>query len=237
MLHISLFNGSTLTELTLLFVAFVLSAVIGIERQYRLKSAGLRTHTLVGLGAAVFTLVSAYGFDNVVGAGVVLDPSRIAAQIVSGIGFLGAGVIFVRQNIVNGLTTAASIWVTASIGMASGAGMPVLAAATTLLYLVAVGILTVAGRKMPTADKDQIFVLEYKDGRGVLRSILASATELGYEASLTDTRRIEVSGKTPRVEARMRFTGHKHGPLEDLVEGLSEIRGVTSVHVTKSEND
>ena len=237
MLHISLFNGSTLTELTLLFVAFVLSAVIGIERQYRLKSAGLRTHTLVGLGAAVFTLVSAYGFDNVVGAGVVLDPSRIAAQIVSGIGFLGAGVIFVRQNIVNGLTTAASIWVTASIGMASGAGMPVLAATATLLYLVAVGILTVAGRKMPTADKDQIFVLQYKDGHGVLRSILASATGLGYQASLTDTRRIEVPGKTPRVEARMRFRGHKHGPLEDLVEGLSEIRGVTSVHVTKSEND
>jgi len=237
MLHMSLFNGSTLTELTLLFVAFVLSAVIGIERQRQLKSAGLRTHTLVGLGAAVFTLVSAYGFDNVLGAGVVLDPSRIAAQIVSGIGFLGAGVIFVRQNVVNGLTTAASIWVTASIGMACGAGMPVLAVTATLLYLIAVGILTLVGQKIPTIDKDQTFIMQYKDGRGVLRSILTSATRLGYEASLTDTRKIEIPGKVPRVEARMRFTGHKRGPLEDLVEGFLEIRGVISVHVTKSEND
>ncbi|HEY5320689.1 MAG TPA: MgtC/SapB family protein [Galbitalea sp.] len=237
MLHITLFNGSTLTELTLLSVAFVLSAVIGIERQRQLKSAGLRTHTLVGLGAAVFTLVSAYGFDNVLGAEVVLDPSRIAAQIVSGIGFLGAGVIFVRQNVVNGLTTAASIWVTAAIGMACGAGMPVLAVSATLLYLIAVGILTLVGRKIPTIDKDQIFILQYKEGRGVLRSILTSATHLGYEASLTDTRKIEIPGKAPRVEARMRFTGHKRGPLEDLVEGLSEIRGVISVQVTKSEND
>jgi putative Mg2+ transporter-C (MgtC) family protein len=121
--------------------------------------------------------------------------------------------------------------------MACGAGMPVLAVTATLLYLIAVGILTLAGQKIPMIDKDQIFVIQYKDGRGVLRSILTNATQLGYGASLTDTRKIENPGKVPRVEARMRFTGHKIGPLEDLVEGFLEIRGVTSVHVTKSEND
>lgn len=109
MIEITWLPDTILTELILLCIAFGLSAIVGFERQRQLKSAGMRTHAVVGLGAALFTLVSAYGFQNVLGADIVLDPSRIAAQIVSGIGFLGAGVIFVRQNIVNGLTTAASI--------------------------------------------------------------------------------------------------------------------------------
>lgn len=95
------------TQALLLVAAFVLSAIIGVERELRHKSAGARTHVLVGLGAALFTLVSVYGFASA--EGVTRDPARIAAQIVTGIGFLGAGVIFVRQNIVSGLTTAASI--------------------------------------------------------------------------------------------------------------------------------
>ncbi|MEO6943123.1 MAG: MgtC/SapB family protein [Lacisediminihabitans sp.] len=236
MLHINFFNDSTLTEIVLLALAFVLSAIIGGERQRKLKSAGLRTHTLVGLGAAVFTLVSAYGFSNVIGPEVVLDPSRIAAQIVSGIGFLGAGVIFVRQNVVNGLTTAASIWMTAAVGMACGAGMPLIAVLATGLHLTAVIFLPLLGRFIPTIDRDQIFVVSYKENRGILREILACATRLGYEASLAKTRKIELVGKAPRVEADMRFR-HGRGPLEDLVESLSEIKGVISVQVTKDENE
>lgn len=236
MLHIEFFSGSTLTEIVLLLLAFVLSALIGIERQRKLKSAGLRTHTLVGMGAAVFTLVSAYGFSTVIGPHVILDPSRIAAQIVSGIGFLGAGVIFVRQNIVNGLTTAATIWMTAAIGMACGAGMPVIAVTATFLHFVAVWALPKLGSRIPTIDKDQIFIIDYKDSRGVLREVLSRSTELGYEASLTKTRKIEVEGKAPLVEANMRFR-HGRGPIEDLVENLSEIKGVTSIQVTKDEND
>lgn len=237
MIHIHFFTESTPTELVLLAMAFVLSAIIGIERQRQLKSAGLRTHTLVGLGSAVFTLVSAYGFDAVLGSEVTLDPSRIAAQIVSGIGFLGAGVIFVRQNVVNGLTTAASIWVTAAIGMACGAGMPVLAAAATFLYIVTVGVLNLVSHKIPAINKDDVFVLQYKEHRGALQLVLASATALGYEASLTNTRRIEATGKVPRVEATMKFTRSKRGPVDDLIEALSEIKGVTSVQLGKSEND
>ena len=236
-MHIEFFSKSTLTEVVLLLLAFVLSAVIGAERQRRLKSAGLRTHTLVGLGAAVFTLVSAYGFDSVIGSGVVLDPSRIAAQIVSGIGFLGAGVIYVRQNVVTGLTTAASIWVTASVGMACGAGLPVLAILATMLYLAAVGLLTILGRRIRTIDKGDEFVLQYKEGRGVLGLVLATATRLGYEASLSNTRVIEVSGKAPRVEANMRFSRDKKGAVDDLVASLSEIKGVVSVRVAKDETD
>ena len=134
-------TGDGLQQLMELGVAFVLSALIGLEREIRLKSAGLRTYTLVGLASALFLLISKYGFSNVLVAGtVVLDPSRVAAQIVSGIGFLGAGVIFVRTDAVKGLTTAATIWLTAAVGMACGAGLMMLALATTLGYfLVALG--------------------------------------------------------------------------------------------------
>jgi putative Mg2+ transporter-C (MgtC) family protein len=104
-------------------VALLLSAVIGLEREMRQKNAGLRTHTLVGVGAALFTLISKYGFADVLRPGqVVVDPSRVAAQIVSGMGFLGAGIIFVRRDSVRGLTTAAGVWVTAAVGAAAGAG-------------------------------------------------------------------------------------------------------------------
>lgn len=236
MINITLFDQSTLTELILLLLAFILSAIIGIERQRQLKSAGIRTHTLVGLGSAIFTLVSAYGFSNVLGADVTLDPSRIAAQVVSGIGFLGAGVIFVRQNVVNGLTTAASIWVTAAIGMACGAGMPVLAVAATGLYVVAVVALTRLSKFIPVISEDEAFIIQYKENRGALGLILACATGLGYKASLTNTRAIENPGKAPRVEATMKFTHSKHRPVDDLIEALSELKGVTSVQVGESEN-
>jgi putative Mg2+ transporter-C (MgtC) family protein len=234
---VPLFTSSTPVELCLLGLAFVLSAVVGLERQRRMKSAGLRTHTLVGLGAAIFTLVSAYGFAGVLGPDVALDPSRIAAQIVSGIGFLGAGVIFVRQNVVNGLTTAASIWVTASIGMACGAGMPVVAVAATLLYLLTVGLLTLVGRRISPTDREQRVVIRYKDGRGVLRSVLSTATDLGYQASLGWSRQIEIPGKGARVEAALLFWREKPGRAEGLLEELTAIKGVVSVRTAGQELD
>ena len=117
-------------------LGLALSAVIGLEREIRQKSAGLRTHSLAGVGAALFMLVSKYGFSDVLRSNlVVVDPSRVAAQIVSGIGFLGAGLIFVRRDSVRGLTTAASIWVTAAVGAAAGAGLPLLATAATGAYV------------------------------------------------------------------------------------------------------
>src|SRR5699024_8457716 len=122
-------------------VAFVLCALIGLERQFRQKAAGFRTHVLVGTGSAAFTLVSAFGFASVLGTDVTLDPSRIAAQIVSGIGFLGAGVIFTRRDVVRGLTTAATIWVAAAVGMAAGAGMVSLAIGLTAAHLFALLVL------------------------------------------------------------------------------------------------
>ena len=106
-------------EITLrLFVALLLGGVIGIEREYRSKEAGFRTHFLVALGSALFCVVSQYGFGF-----DLKDSSRVAAQVVSGIGFLGAGTIIFQKNVVRGLTTAAGLWVTAAIGLACGTGV------------------------------------------------------------------------------------------------------------------
>lgn len=222
-------------QLLLLVVSFVLSTVIGVERQRSMKSAGVRTHALVGMGAALFTLVSAYGFADVLASDVRVDPSRIAAQIVSGIGFLGAGVIFVRRNAVSGLTTAASIWLTAAVGMASGAGMIVQAVGATALYLLIIGPLHRLTKRIPTIARDRSLSVQYKDGRGTLRNILAMSTAMGYQVALSGTQRIERPGKAPRVEANLVFHAVS-APSEDLVEAIGEIKGVVSVQ-TRVDSD
>jgi len=124
-------------QVVAMLATFVLCMTLGAERHLRHKDAGVKTHVLVGLGSCLFTLVSAYGFAPITGSDVAVDPSRVAAQIVSGIGFLGAGVIFVNNDTVRGLTTAATVWLSAAIGMACGAGMiPLAATAVALDYVV-----------------------------------------------------------------------------------------------------
>lgn len=118
-------------------LAGVLAGAIGLERELRSKEAGLRTHFLVGVGSALIMIVSQYGFADVLRYNnISLDPSRIAAQVVSGIGFLGAGTIIIERKMVRGLTTAAGIWVVAAIGLASGAGLYMIAILGTIAVLV-----------------------------------------------------------------------------------------------------
>ena len=121
-----------------LFVAAMLGGMIGLEREYRAKEAGFRTHFLVALGSGLFMILSQFGFNDVLGhyEQVSLDPSRIASQVVTGIGFIGAGTIIFQKHVVRGLTTAAGLWVTSAIGMTAGAGMYVLSIATTVLVLL-----------------------------------------------------------------------------------------------------
>lgn len=119
-----------------LIVAMILGGIVGLEREYRAKDAGFRTHFLVAIGSALFTLISMYGF-----ADGVKDTSRVAAQVVSGIGFLGAGIIVFQRNVIRGLTTAAGLWVTAAIGMACGVGQFYMAVLVTLLILIGLEVL------------------------------------------------------------------------------------------------
>ena len=127
-----------------LCVAGLCGTVIGLDREYRGKDAGFRTHFLVALGSALMMIVSQYGFEGFLAThdGLRRDPSRIAAQVVSGIGFIGAGTIIIHRQLVRGLTTAASLWATAGIGLAAGAHMYVVAAAATVLTLFALEVLT-----------------------------------------------------------------------------------------------
>lgn len=120
----------------------ILAGVIGLEREIRSKDAGLKTHFLVGIGSALIMIISKYGFNDILGMkGVALDPSRIAAQVVSGISFLGAGTIILEKHYVRGLTTAAGIWATAGIGLAIGSGMYTLGIFSTALVLIGLEIL------------------------------------------------------------------------------------------------
>ena len=124
-----------------LLIATILGAAVGLERERLEWAAGLRTHALVCVGAALFMIVSAFGFADALGSSdVVLDPSRVAAQVVSGIGFIGAGTIIFRREIVRGLTTAASIWAVAAIGLAVGGGMYLAALIATILALVILAV-------------------------------------------------------------------------------------------------
>ena len=138
---------ATELDITLrLAVAMLLGGVIGFEREYRAKDAGFRTHFLVALGSALFCIVSQFGFGF-----ELKDSSRVAAQVVSGIGFLGAGPIIFQKNVVRGLTTAAGLWVTAAIGLACGTGMYLPAVVTTLMVLIGLEILSAVIPRVSTS--------------------------------------------------------------------------------------
>jgi putative Mg2+ transporter-C (MgtC) family protein len=170
--------GQGWLQLSELGLAFVLSALIGFEREIRQKSAGLRTYTLVGFASALILLVSKYGFTDILESNrIVLDPSRIAAQIVTGIGFIGGGVIFVRKDIVRGLTTAATVWLTSAVGMACGAGLPILAIAVTAGHFVVVLILPAVERRLPRSRWAPVEIhVAYHGGQDVLTQILMLCT-------------------------------------------------------------
>jgi putative Mg2+ transporter-C (MgtC) family protein len=167
-----------------LALAFVLSALIGLEREIRQKSAGLRTYTLVGFAAALIMLVSKYGFGDVLSERVVLDPSRIAAQIVTGIGFIGGGLIFVRRDSVRGLTTAAIVWLTAAVGMACGAGLPILAVFVTALHFLIIFASPYVVERLPKSRwTPSPLQVTYEDGRGILREVLVVCTQQDFAVS------------------------------------------------------
>ncbi len=127
-----------------LFLAGVLGALIGLEREYRAKEAGYRTHFLVSLGSALIMIVSQYGFLDLYKAeGVHYDSARLAAQVVTGIGFIGAGTIILQKQVVRGLTTAAGVWATSGVGLTIGAGMYVLGVSAAVLTLVGLELLSV----------------------------------------------------------------------------------------------
>lgn len=161
-----------------LVLAALFGTIIGLDREYREKEAGFRTHFLVSLGSALMMILSQYGFSEILTHdGVSLDPSRIAAQVVSGIGFIGAGTIIFNHQIVRGLTTAASLWATAGIGLTAGAGMSWLALAATILTLVALEGLSLVFRSL--GSRRMVVVFSASDRAGVADTLDRIRTD-GY---------------------------------------------------------
>jgi putative Mg2+ transporter-C (MgtC) family protein len=226
-------NGNVIPNLDLwevalrLAVAAALTGAVGLEREFRERAAGLRTHMLVGVGSALFTIVSAYAWGDFIfdrTQGTAFDPTRIAAQIVTGIGFLGAGVI-IRQGLsIRGVTTAAGLWVAAAIGMAVGAGYWGAALIGTGVVLVGLG---------PLRMTEGWIVRRRREG-GTLEIDLRPEEPLAPVLSVLENRRARVSrihleeeetGRELRIEVRMPpgVSGR------DLVEELTRLDEVTGV--------
>ncbi len=227
-------SGLTITPLEIvvrLLVTVVLCGAVGFERETRDQAAGFRTHILLGIGAALFTLVSAYGFEPFTAAasqsgarsGIVFDPTRIAAQIVTGIGFLGAGAI-IRQGIdVRGLTTAASLWATAAIGMAVGAGYYLGAGATTAVVIIALYLLRKAHSLIFPRLRTEFGVLNLTFGE--------TGGDISRVTEILDEHNIQVRSLDAEMEeGRARYTIQvRVPPTSEVQEALNALLGVPGI--------
>lgn len=228
---IGLGPGQGRTQVAELLLAFVLTSLIGLERTMRGKGAGLRTQAIVGVSSALFLQVGKYGFFDLMplmGGDVRLDPSRMASQIVTGVGFLGAGLIVTRHRQVRGLTTAASVWESAAIGTAAGAGLWLLAIVVTALHFTITVGFSALERALPARTRGIVHLdVTYQDGHGLLREILSAITKAGWVVERavprsrpeSDTARLVLELNGPRAT----------DPLVSVLTGTDGVRSVDVV--------
>jgi putative Mg2+ transporter-C (MgtC) family protein len=219
-------------EVLRLLAAAALGCLIGFERERLDRGAGLRTHALVATASALLTIISAYGFQDVVipNRTVAVDPSRIAAQIVSGIGFLGAGLIILRRNTVYGLTTAASVWAVAAIGMACGAGMFIPAAIATGLFLVILTGLRPLEQRLFAHKRVTPIIIRFHRREGQIAAIEAAVRASGLE-----TQRLAFRFDTQKDEGivTLELPERNAARVAELAERLQAIPGVKEVTFSK----
>lgn len=212
---------------TRLLVAAVLGSVIGADREKLSWAAGLRTHMLVCVGACLIMIVSAFGFGDVLGTpNVVLDPSRVAAQVVSGIGFLGAGSILLRGEVIRGLTTAASLWTVAAIGLAVGGGLYVEAVIATVIILIILAGIKPLEERFQRRNQSHELHVETEPGQ---LSVAALDTALGYRARRI-VKYIAAPSETPGLE-HVSITLTRLAPREiaEIETELARLPGVKRV--------
>lgn len=208
-------------------VAALCGAMIGYERTNRMKSAGIRTHLIVSIAAALMMVVSKHGFDDVLGrTGMGLDPSRIAAGVVSAVGFLGAGVIFVRKQNVSGITTAAGIWATVGVGMAIGAGMYVIGIAVAVLIVVVQVLLHKTSRFSKEPMSEQI-VLELQGGDDPMRVLHEVLESRHIDVVSFKAKKLEKE----RLEIRLLVRYPEQYDVADILRLLNDIPNVKSVEI------
>jgi putative Mg2+ transporter-C (MgtC) family protein len=212
--------------LSRLILAAFLGSVIGFERERLNWAAGLRTHMLVCVGSALIMLVSAFGFADVLGQkDVVLDPSRIAAQVVSGIGFLGAGSILMRGEIVRGLTTAASLWSVAGIGLAVGGGMYTAAIGATIIILIILAGIKPLERRFISVKQQRSIQLLAERGSVSLDSVHQA---LGSGSVRVKQFIVQQAEEDPEVDdvqiALSRVTASEFAAICSRLESMSGVR-------------
>ena len=209
-----------------LLVASVLGGAIGFERERLLWAAGLRTHMLVCIGSCLIIIVSAYGFRDVIGPGIVLDPSRIAAQVVSGVGFLGAGTILFRGEAVKGLTTAASLWAVAGVGLAVGAGLYVAGLAGTIILLtVLAGIKPIEERFRKRIQTRTLLVVARRDAFTIntLKEAAGAYARRVHQFVLKQN----ADGDVDEIE--ITFSRLSDAALKDIASRLRALPGVNQI--------
>src|SRR5699024_8772484 len=207
-----------------LCVAGIIGALIGLEREKRFKEAGLRTHFLVAIGSAVFMLVSKYAYFDVLADDVILDPSRVAAAIPSGISFLGAGMSLVQRTSIQGLTTAAGVWATAGIGLAIGGGMYEIGMISGLLVIIGLEFLTRIF--CPVIPKTITLTIEMKNGRSV-HEIIEKLTTL----EITIKEYTMQDKEDTNYKVRMKLQSKNRWKENTITNKLQKIDGVTLIKV------
>ena len=205
-----------------LLVALILGAVVGLERERQERAAGLRTVTMVSLGSCLFTIVGAYGFANT-------DPSRVAAQIVTGIGFLGAGTIFLRKDLVRGLTTAATIWAVAAIGMAAGTSQYFIALFTTLLILSVLMVLKPIEKRFFKRPSEALVSVVVPRDETEIERVRAVLGAIG--AFPMSIRIHELNDTDDRLEIDVGLPAHR--TTSDLLRQLRTIEGAKQILITR----
>src|SRR6476646_6836927 len=228
--------GQGTRQIIELFVAFGLTSLIGLEREIQGKSAGVRTQTIVGTAAALILLISKYGFTDVLQDGlVIVDPSRVAPQIVTGIGFPGAGIIIFRRGSVHGLTTAAAVWESAAIGMAAGSGLVLLAVTVTAMhFLIVVGFLPLARWLSSRMSGSITMHVSYEEGRGVMSRLLQACERRQWQ--LTDLAADAAGEHIGAGNAGVMLTLSGRGLLTAPTV-LAGIEGVTAIRQFDDEPD
>ena len=210
-----------------LLLAAALAGLVGIERELREQEAGLRTHMLVGIGACLFVLGGNYGWGELDFGnqrGIVLDPSRVTAYVVTGIGFLGAGAIIKHGVNVRGLTTAASLWVVAAIGTASAVGLYELAGLTTLIVLASLWPLRAAAAAVGIKSKGAQRLAVELDSGGRVGGVVAAVEEAGVEV---ESARLSEDDDARMLELVLSGSKGDYAPLLDAVGSVEGVRSVS----------
>ena len=214
-----------------LIIAAALGAAVGAEREIHGHPAGIRTHMLVALGSALFTVMSIYGFSGIGGGTAPVDPTRIAAQIVSGIGFLGAGAILKDGVVIRGLTTAASLWATSAVGLAAGAGEHILALVGAVIILTSLWPINALAERLHGTSVPELQLRLTLERIEALGDISTALGEARIDIAALQTQRLGKDGYRADLSVR----GRSDAAIASALEAIAKIDGVDIVSTSRAD--